>query len=100
MGPGQRFLHSARGRHPVAAAALLPPIPGRARLPVGGSGRADPDRHRRARIWPFGHGGDPRARPPPGDLRRVMLTHFHEDHAGSAADIAAWGEVEVLAHRA
>ena len=36
----------------------------------------------------------------PEDLRRVMLTHFHEDHAGSAADIAAWGEVEVLAHRA
>jgi glyoxylase-like metal-dependent hydrolase (beta-lactamase superfamily II) len=23
----------------------------------------------------------------PEDLRRVMLTHFHEDHAGSAADI-------------
>lgn len=36
----------------------------------------------------------------PGDLRRVLLTHFHDDHAGSAADIAAWGEVEVLAHRA
>lgn len=36
----------------------------------------------------------------PGDLRRVVLTHFHEDHAGSAAEIAAWGEVEVLAHRA
>ncbi|MFF5258673.1 MBL fold metallo-hydrolase [Actinomadura viridis] len=36
----------------------------------------------------------------PADLRRLILTHFHEDHVGSAADIAAWGEVEVLAHRA
>lgn len=37
----------------------------------------------------------------PGDLRRIVLTHFHEDHAGSAAEIAAWGGgVEVLAHHA
>jgi len=34
------------------------------------------------------------------DLRRVVLTHFHADHIGSAADIASWGEVEVLAHHA
>jgi glyoxylase-like metal-dependent hydrolase (beta-lactamase superfamily II) len=34
------------------------------------------------------------------DLRRVLLTHFHEDHVGSAADIAAWGETVVYAHRA
>jgi glyoxylase-like metal-dependent hydrolase (beta-lactamase superfamily II) len=34
------------------------------------------------------------------DLRRVVLTHFHADHIGAAADIAGWGEVEVLAHRA
>ncbi|MGW2839662.1 MBL fold metallo-hydrolase [Streptomyces sp. NPDC001493] len=34
----------------------------------------------------------------PGDLRRVVLTHFHEDHAGGAAEIAAWGGVEVYAH--
>jgi len=32
------------------------------------------------------------------DLRRVILTHWHEDHAGSAADVRAWGDVEVLAH--
>ncbi|MCZ2525128.1 MBL fold metallo-hydrolase [Streptomyces sp. HB2AG] len=32
-------------------------------------------------------------------LRRVVLTHFHEDHAGSAAEIGAWGDVEVMAHR-
>lgn len=32
------------------------------------------------------------------DLRRVVLTHFHEDHAGSAAAIAGWGEVSILAH--
>jgi glyoxylase-like metal-dependent hydrolase (beta-lactamase superfamily II) len=34
------------------------------------------------------------------DLKRVVLTHFHRDHIGAAADIAGWGEVEVLAHRA
>jgi glyoxylase-like metal-dependent hydrolase (beta-lactamase superfamily II) len=36
----------------------------------------------------------------PEDLRRVVLTHFHEDHVGSATEVAAWAEVEVLAHRA
>jgi glyoxylase-like metal-dependent hydrolase (beta-lactamase superfamily II) len=30
-------------------------------------------------------------------LRRVVLTHFHNDHSGSAADLATWGDVEVLA---
>ncbi|MGH8934177.1 MAG: MBL fold metallo-hydrolase [Egibacteraceae bacterium] len=34
-----------------------------------------------------------------GDLRRVVLTHFHNDHAGSAAEVRGWGEVAVLAHR-
>jgi glyoxylase-like metal-dependent hydrolase (beta-lactamase superfamily II) len=34
------------------------------------------------------------------DLRRVVLTHFHPDHIGGAAEIAGWGEVEVLAHHA
>jgi glyoxylase-like metal-dependent hydrolase (beta-lactamase superfamily II) len=34
------------------------------------------------------------------DLRRVVLTHFHADHVGAAADIAGWGEVAVLAHQA
>jgi glyoxylase-like metal-dependent hydrolase (beta-lactamase superfamily II) len=34
------------------------------------------------------------------DLRRLMLTHFHADHVGSAAEIAAWGNVQVCAHRA
>jgi glyoxylase-like metal-dependent hydrolase (beta-lactamase superfamily II) len=33
------------------------------------------------------------------DLRRVLLTHFHEDHVGSAADVADWGDVQVVAHR-
>lgn len=33
------------------------------------------------------------------DLRRIVLTHCHEDHAGSAAELRGWGDVEVLAHR-
>jgi glyoxylase-like metal-dependent hydrolase (beta-lactamase superfamily II) len=36
----------------------------------------------------------------PADLRRLILTHFHADHAGSAAEVAAWGSVEVCAHHA
>lgn len=36
----------------------------------------------------------------PGDLRRVVLTHCHDDHAGAAAEVAAWGDVEVVAHAA
>jgi glyoxylase-like metal-dependent hydrolase (beta-lactamase superfamily II) len=36
----------------------------------------------------------------PADLRQVVLTHFHADHIGAAADITGWGEVEVLAHHA
>ncbi|GAA1542697.1 MBL fold metallo-hydrolase [Actinomadura kijaniata] len=35
----------------------------------------------------------------PSELRRIVLTHFHEDHVGSAAALAGPG-VEVLAHRA
>lgn len=34
-----------------------------------------------------------------GDIRRVVLTHFHEDHAGGAAEIRARSGAEVLAHR-
>jgi glyoxylase-like metal-dependent hydrolase (beta-lactamase superfamily II) len=34
------------------------------------------------------------------EVRRLVLTHFHEDHVGSAADIVTWGEVRVYAHRA
>jgi glyoxylase-like metal-dependent hydrolase (beta-lactamase superfamily II) len=33
------------------------------------------------------------------DVRRVVLTHFHEDHAGNAAEIRARSGAEVLAHR-
>jgi glyoxylase-like metal-dependent hydrolase (beta-lactamase superfamily II) len=36
----------------------------------------------------------------PADVRRVVLTHFHADHIGAAADLASWGEVEILAHHA
>lgn len=34
------------------------------------------------------------------ELRRLLLTHHHEDHAGSAAAVAGWGDVAVYAHRA
>jgi glyoxylase-like metal-dependent hydrolase (beta-lactamase superfamily II) len=36
----------------------------------------------------------------PANVRNLVLTHFHADHIGAAADIAEWGEVEVLAHHA
>ena len=36
----------------------------------------------------------------PADVRYLVLTHFHPDHIGAAADVAGWGEVEVLAHQA
>jgi glyoxylase-like metal-dependent hydrolase (beta-lactamase superfamily II) len=36
----------------------------------------------------------------PEELRNVLLTHFHEDHVGSAAELTTWGDVHVLAHRA
>lgn len=32
------------------------------------------------------------------DVDRLVLTHFHDDHCGGAAEVAAWGAVEVLAH--
>ena len=31
-----------------------------------------------------------------GDVERVVLSHFHEDHAGSAAEISAWSDSVVL----
>ncbi|MEU5366224.1 MBL fold metallo-hydrolase [Streptomyces sp. NPDC005925] len=39
-----------------------------------------------------GLGRDPRS------VRRVVLTHFHEDHVGGAAEFAALTGAEVLAH--
>ncbi|MCM0673342.1 MBL fold metallo-hydrolase [Micromonospora phytophila] len=35
----------------------------------------------------------------PDQLRQIVLTHFHDDHAGSAAEVAAWHGAPVLAHR-
>src|SRR5918995_381120 len=34
------------------------------------------------------------------DLRRIVLTHFHDDHAGSAAEIASWTGARVVVGRA
>lgn len=34
----------------------------------------------------------------PSDVRRLVLTHFHPDHIGAAAEVATWGDVQVLAH--
>ncbi|SDK08759.1 Glyoxylase, beta-lactamase superfamily II [Nonomuraea maritima] len=33
------------------------------------------------------------------DVERVVLTHFHEDHCGGAAEVSGWGDVTVMAHR-
>ncbi len=33
----------------------------------------------------------------PDDVKRIVLTHFHEDHCGAAAEIAAWSGAEVIA---
>jgi glyoxylase-like metal-dependent hydrolase (beta-lactamase superfamily II) len=35
-----------------------------------------------------------------GTLRRLVLTHFHDDHAGGAAEAGSWPGVTVFAHRA
>nr|WTB35943.1 MBL fold metallo-hydrolase [Streptomyces sp. NBC_00830] len=34
-----------------------------------------------------------------GELQRIVLTHWHEDHVGSAAELAARHGAEVVAHR-
>ena len=36
----------------------------------------------------------------PAELRQIVLTHFHTDHAGAAAEISAWSGAEVAAHHA
>ncbi|MER6983329.1 MBL fold metallo-hydrolase [Streptomyces carpinensis] len=35
----------------------------------------------------------------PADVRRIVLTHFHEDHAGGAGEVAGTTGAAVLAHR-
>lgn len=35
----------------------------------------------------------------PSDIRRLVLTHFHEDHVGSATQITDWSDVTVIAGR-
>lgn len=36
----------------------------------------------------------------PPDVTRVVLTHFHDDHIGLAAEVREWGDVRVVAHSA
>lgn len=35
----------------------------------------------------------------PANVRKLVLTHFHADHIGAAAEITGWGDVEVLVHQ-
>jgi glyoxylase-like metal-dependent hydrolase (beta-lactamase superfamily II) len=34
----------------------------------------------------------------PTSIARVVLTHFHDDHVGAAAEIRDWGDIEIVAH--
>jgi glyoxylase-like metal-dependent hydrolase (beta-lactamase superfamily II) len=36
----------------------------------------------------------------PHDLTRIVITHFHQDHTGSLAELTAWSDAEVIAHGA
>jgi glyoxylase-like metal-dependent hydrolase (beta-lactamase superfamily II) len=36
----------------------------------------------------------------PGELRQVVLTHGHADHAGAAAEVSAWAGAAILAGQA
>src|SRR4051794_10753993 len=31
------------------------------------------------------------------EIRQVVLTHFHDDHAGSAAEVASWAGADIVA---
>ncbi len=36
----------------------------------------------------------------PAEVSQLLLTHFHLDHVGAAAEVMSWGHAQVLAHRA
>lgn len=36
----------------------------------------------------------------PSDLSRLVLTHFHDDHTGSADEVSSWTDIQVVAHAA
>jgi len=35
----------------------------------------------------------------PQEIKRLVLTHFHDDHIGAAAEVRSWNNVEVIAPR-
>ena len=98
--PPGRWLPLPRGTHPAHAAAALDPLPGRPRLPMARPRRPHAHRHRPPRLRAAIAAAIKPAGYQTADLRRLVLTHFHPDHIGAAADIAGWGEVEVMAHHA
>ena len=82
--PGLHFL-----RFPVGHAYLCQDPDGLTLIDTSGPGSAG---QIATAIGALGH--------EPADLRRLLLTHFHPDHAGAAAEIAAWADIEVCAHHA
>src|ERR671916_1434572 len=86
-------------RHNRAVAEPVPADPGwLAGLSVARRDRScHPHRRRRSRL----RSGAPCALADldlePTDVDRLVLTHFHDDHTGGAAEVAGWGGVDVLA---
>ncbi|MFJ9037403.1 MBL fold metallo-hydrolase [Streptomyces sp. NPDC102406] len=75
-------------RFPVGQAYLWRDGPEVTLIDAGAPGAAQPIAEA-VRDW--GHA--------PEDVRRIVLTHFHEDHAGGAGEFARLSGAEVYAHR-